>query len=227
MKVSIANDNILIIQCENFEGGKESFSLPKPNLTEFTYLFFIVLAIYFSQFNLFDYLTSIGKSIVTYQKSRVFSSIAFGLFFVLIMNNIIQYLFFKKITLRALHTYKIDRNRCILPRPPYNYHKNMLTIDSNFVDFIDEIDMNDDIEIRTTYDTESGCESSCAFTIYKVIIKLRSGEFSTIESNSLSVSSVDENQIAFRELIAKTNIAVGQIKSFLKLSEHEIPLSSD
>jgi hypothetical protein len=227
MKVSIATDNILVIQCENFEGGKETFSLPKPNLTELIYLFFIALAIYFSRFNFLDYLVSIKKSIATYHESHAFTSIAFGLFFILIINNIVQYLFFKKITLRALHTYKIDRDRCILPRPPYNYHKDMLTIDSNFIDFVDEIDVNNDVEIRTTYDTESGCESSCAFTIYKVIIKLRSGEFSTIESNSLSVISDDENQIAFRELIAKTNTAVRQIKSFLKVSEHEISLSSD
>jgi hypothetical protein len=227
MKVSMVTNNTLTIRCENFEGGKEPVSLPKPTLTELIYLFFIVLAIYFSRFNLFNTLTSIGESIMNYQERHLFGSIAFGLFFVIVMINILQYLFFKKIALRVLHTYKINRDRCILPRPPYNYHKDMPKIDSDFVDFIDEIDMNDDVEVRTTYDTESGCESSCAFTIYKVIIKFRSGESSTIESNSLSVSSCDENQIAFRELIAKTNTAVGQIKSFLKVSEHEIFLSSD
>ena len=47
-----------------------------------------------------------------------------------------------------------------------------------------------------------------------------------IESNSLGVGSCDGNQIAFRELIAKTKIAVEQIQIFLAASKNEITPSS-
>ena len=230
MKISVVDDRYLIVQCENFEAGKEPFLLPTPTSTEFVYFFIIILSTYLSGFNLLDFLSKIELSIIAYGKSHPLNSIMYWFALILALVNAIYYLFLKRAIVRREKTYQIDRDSWILPRPAYSYHQNMITFDENFVDRIDSIEIDDinNIAIRVSsyYDSDIEGFPSWAETTYKVIVKFKSGESSMIESNSLGVGSYDDNQIAFRELIAKTKIAVKQIQSFLTVSKNEITPSS-
>ena len=88
---------------------------------------------------------------------------------------------------------------------------------------IDEIEIIRDIEVKMSNYSDDDVNNefpASAKTIYKVIVKFRSGESSIIESNSLDVASCEENQIAFRQLIAETQAAVEKIKIFITVSKN-------
>jgi hypothetical protein len=98
-----------------------------------------------------------------------------------------------------------------------------MTPDENIVEVIDSIDIegtnNISVSVSSYYDDDIKGFPVSVETAYKVIIKFKSGEFSTIESNTLGVGSCNDNQIAFRELMIETQAAVEKIKSFLVSSK--------
>jgi hypothetical protein len=229
MKVSAVNDKSLVIQCEFFTASSKP--LPKPILIEFGYLFFLILTIYLSGFNIIEFLLKIELSIIDYWQKHLLNSIVYGSTFTIFLVTAIDSIFFKRVIIRRDKTYQIDEDSCILPHPGYNYHQNMIDFDENFVDRIDSIEIEDinNVKLRVSsyYDADIGGFPSSTETTYKVVIKFSSGESATIESNSLEVSRCDDNQIAFRELIASTKLAVEQIQSFLIASKQEITQSSN
>jgi hypothetical protein len=219
MKVSISDDDTIIIQCERFEAGKEPFSLLVLTPIELVYLFLFLTIICFSGFNWLKSLSEIPSAVMSYGEKHHLEVIVFGFAFTRLTIESVNSLFFRKVFVRAENIYRIDSNLCILPRPSYNYHQNMIIPDEDIIDMIDSIDIqganNISVRVSEYYDDDINGFQAWAETTYKVIVKLKSGESSTIESNSLSVGSCDENQIVFRELMAETQISVEKIKSFL------------
>jgi hypothetical protein len=55
MKVSMSDDDTIVIQCERFEAGKEDFSWLIPQSIEIVYLFLFLIIFCFSSFNLLDF----------------------------------------------------------------------------------------------------------------------------------------------------------------------------
>jgi hypothetical protein len=231
MKVSSSDDDTLIIQCERFEAGKEPFSLPVPTSIELVYLFFLMIIFYFSGFNLLKFLTELQLTTILYGKNHHLETIVCGFTFTLLIIEFGNNIFFKRVFIRKEKTYRIDRKSCVLPHPGYNYHQNMMTPDKNIVETIDSIDIEgtDNVSIRVSdyYDSDINGFPSWAEITYKVVIKFKSGESSTIESNSVGLGSCNDNQIAFRELMTETQAAVAKIKSFLAASKNEITPSSN
>jgi hypothetical protein len=223
MKVSMSDDDTIVIQCERFEAGKEDFSWLIPQSIEIVYLFLFLIIFYFSSFNLLDFLLEIQSVIVSYGKNHNLEIIIYGITFTLLITESINNTFFKRVSITKEKTYLIDRNHCILPRPSYNYHQNMITPDENIIEVIDSIDIeganNISARVSSYYDDDVKGFPVSFETAYKVIIKFKSGEFSTIESNTLGVGSCNDNQIAFRELMIETQAAVEKIKSFLVSSK--------
>ena len=99
----------------------------------------------------------------------------------------------------------------------------MMTPDENLIEVIDSIDIeganNISARVSSYYDDDVKGFPVSVETAYKVIIKFKSGEFSTIESNTLGVGSCNDNQIEFRELMTETQSAVEKIKTFLVSSK--------
>jgi hypothetical protein len=219
MKVSSSDDDTIIIQCERFEAGREPFSLLVPTSIEIVYLFLFLAIIYFSGFDWLNFLSEILSTIIAYGENHHVEIIVYVFTFTILIIGNVNDLLFKKVFVRAENVYRIDRNYCILPRPSYNYHQGMIIPDEDIVDVIDSIDIkganNISVRVSSYYDDDIKGFPVAVETAYKVIVKLKSGELSTIESNSLGVGSCDENQIAFRELMAETQASVEKIKSFL------------
>jgi hypothetical protein len=219
MKVSSSDNDTIIIQCERFEPGKEHSSWPVPTLIELVYLCSFLIMICLSGFNWLNLLFEIQSAIIAYGDKHHLEIIVYGVTFTILIIGRIDDLFFRKISIRAENIYRIDRNCCILPCPSYNYHQDMIIPDENTVDVIDSIDIygvnNISTRISSYYNDDIKGFPVSVETAYKVIIKFKSGESSTIESNSLSVGSCDENQIALREIMVETQISVEKIKSFL------------
>jgi hypothetical protein len=231
MKVYSADDGTLIIQCERFESGKEPFSLLIPTRIELIYLFIILTIFCFSGFDVLRSLSEVQSVIISYGDSHRLEIIVYSFTFILITTESINNIFFRKVFIRKEEIYRVDRSCGILPRPSYNYHQNMITPDESFVDVIDSIDIeganNISVRVSSYYDDDIKGFPVSVETAYKVIFKFKSGEFSTIESNTLGVGSCNDNQIAFRELMTETQAAVGKIKSFLAASKNEITPSSN
>ena len=219
MKISSSDDDAIVIQCESFEAGKEPFLLPVPTLIEIVYLFSFLAIICFSSFNYLKFLSEIVSIIIAYGENHHIEIVIYVFTFTILIIGNVNDLLFKKVFIRSKNVYKIDRNYCILPRPSYNYHQGMIIPDEDIVDVIDSIDIkgtnNISVRVSSYYDDDIKGFPVAVETAYKVIVKLKSGESSTIESNSLGVGSCDENQIAFRELMAETQTSVEKIKSFL------------
>jgi hypothetical protein len=223
MKISSSDDDAIVIQCERFEAGKEPFLLPVPTLIEIVYLFSFLVIIYFSNFNWLKFLSEIISTIIVYGENHHIEIIIYG--FTIMISTIggVSNLFFKKVFVRVENVYKINRSRCILPRPSYNYHQDMIIPDKNFVDVINSINIegtnNISVRVSSYYDDDIKGFPVSVETAYKVIVKFKSGESSIIESNTLGVGSCDDNQIAFRELMTETQSAVEKIKNFLAASK--------
>lgn len=219
MKVSPSDDDTLIIQCERFEAGKEPFSLLIPTRTEFVYLFILLITVYFSGFDVLDFLSEVYSEIILYGESHRLAVIVYSFTFILVTTGAIYDIFFRKFFIRKEKIYRIDRSSGILPRPSYNYHQNMIIPEEDFVDVIDSIDIegasNISVRVSSYYDDDIKGFPVSVETAYKVIIKFKSGESSTIESNSIGVGGCNDNQVAFRELMTETQAAVTTIKSFL------------
>jgi hypothetical protein len=223
MKVSSSDDDTILIQVERFEPGKEPFSWPIPTSTELVYLFFLIIIFYFSGFNLLSFLTELQLTTLLYSKNHHLEIIICGFTVTLLIIEFGNNIFFKRVSIRKEKTYRIDRNFCVSPHPGYNYHQSMITPDENIVDMIDSIDIEgtDNVLIRVSdyYDSDINGFPSWAEITYKVVIKFKSGESSTIESNRVSVSSCNDNQVALQELMTETQAGVEKIKSFLAASK--------
>lgn len=221
MKVSLS-DNYIIIHRERFDAGKEPFHLV-PKFTELAYLSSFLIMICLSGFNWLNLLSEVQSAIITYGDKHHLEMIVYSVTFTILIIGFIDDLFFRKVSIRVEYIYRIDRNHCVLPHPSYNYHQDMIIPDENTVDVIDSIDIygvnNISTRISSYYDDDIKGFPVSVETTYKVIIKFRSGESSTIESNSLCVGSCHENQIAFRELMAEAQSSVEKIKLFLLSSK--------
>jgi hypothetical protein len=232
MKVSTIDDNSVIIQCENFEAGREPFLFPRPTSTEFVYLFFILTITYLSGFNPLEFLVNIELSTVSYWENHPCNSIVYWATFLIFFASMVDNLFFKKFVIRRDRNYQIDRDSCFSAHPPYSLIQKIerISYEDIFkaVSTIHEIDMVEDFKIGVTYDEDSGSSSAYAIKSYKIVVELDAGKSSTIESNSIDTLRVgSSNQIAFCELIAETQTAVEQIKKFLEVSKNKITPSSN
>jgi hypothetical protein len=234
MKVSTAVDGSVSVKCESFEGGKEKSFIRMPDVTptEWGYLSLLILVSYLAGFNPVTMLMNAITNLEVDWKTHQFGSIILFLFFIISGASLFYDLFFKKIERKVTNSYLIDRDGSFSADPSSNfYRKASLISDLNTVNIIDEIDLTEDVEACiTSTDYERRHNSSPnvrILTNYQVVVRFNSGASSTIESNALAVWRCDDDQVAFRKLIAETQASVEQIKSFLAASKNEITPSSN
>jgi hypothetical protein len=231
MKVSTAVDGSLIVECESFEGGKEKscIRMPEVTRTEWGYLFFLILVGYFAGFNPLMALMSGIENLAADWQTHQFVSIILSFALVIIGANLYYALFLKTFTLRVTNSYRIDRNGSWSPYLPPNFYRTPRIISDEHI--INEIDLTEDAKaslISPAYeDRLTSPPHVQILTYYQVVIRFSSGESTKIESNGLAVWNCDEDQAAFRGLIAETKTAVEQIKSFLAASKNKITQSSN
>ncbi len=223
----------LVIKCESFAGGKEKSFIRMPEVTriEWGYLFVFMLVSYFAGFNPIAASTIIITNFAADWQAHQFGSSILLLFFIVTGASLVHSLFFKTFTRRVASSYRIDRGGffSVYSSSDLDPISKIMT-DTSTATIIDKIELIEDIEsciTSTDYERRHQMPPNVRILIsYKVIVKFNSGEQTTIESNGLAVWHDEDDQVAFRELIAETKEIVKQIKSFLVASEHEITQSS-
>ncbi|WP_373547863.1 hypothetical protein [Chamaesiphon sp.] len=207
MKVSIADNNdFLVIYCENLENCKANIKNPNTIFIIGFPSFLVFVCV--SQFSLVQIESYLSKH----------TMLSFSIIFLLITIavSVIHDFFLKHPRTRTSFVYQVDRDGSFS-----SYDGKVKKIsDVNIEEkdsIIESLKIVVDMPIGS-YEEDALYVSSDIF--YKVIVELNSGKYFSIEENSIEVYSHSENHVAFQKLTTETNIAVGQIKSFLEKSKN-------
>jgi hypothetical protein len=205
MKVLMTANEALSIQTIHFETGKETpFRLSTLVNIYPGYLWgiFILLILVTN--------TDLSQIRIFWESSLVNRLVYIFGFLVFIIKAIDDF-FIKVVNYRESNTFQIDKNGY------FSCPSEKIGMMGN-VNLVDELNIVKKVEIIVSmrrHPDDDGFQKFAPITTYEVVAVLSSGKSVILENNSINLFHGDDNQVAFRELLAETQAAVEEINIFL------------